>query len=399
MLLAHSDKKCRKTLSVSAIAVLLALTNVARMFLPIFPNRHATRARQRPLGPSQWIALAVLLFAVSPSQQSRADEFMSSSRFHRQLVKPLSMEKVGPFRETILTVAKQSETNVWIDRHVDPSALVNPGPLGPTVYAGLVKVAAERDCVVFPVANVVLVGRENWVDACAAGLMSLPKTSSTANVAWSQLTTPSEAFAAATDQAKTFRLPHDLWPATSLNLVSRPAAANLVVSQFGRRLKSTKDLDPNNSVLLDFKKKATRIYSANETLESTIRQKDPLATIKRLGKKTSVTAVARTHRIAAELVLKNTAGAPRVQGQVADDARTYSLNLVNKPVGAVIQEFAAKAKLKCDIKPEALVAAGQIITMSAEDKTLKELIELAAKHANLKIDWFDGGFSVTVTDD
>ncbi len=77
------------------------------------------------------------------------------------------------FRNGVTGIAKQAQLNVWIDRRVDPTSPVIAGPVGPTVFAAIGKLAARRDCVLMPVANVLLVGRQDWVDQTASSILSL----------------------------------------------------------------------------------------------------------------------------------------------------------------------------------------------------------------------------------
>ena len=113
-----------------------------------------------------WLIFAIVTF---PSV-AKSDNFSQRDPFFAKLAAPMTSVVDGKsFRDAIQGIADQAELNLCLDRRVDPTTPVNLGePAQPTVYAAIEKVAAQRDCVVMPVAGVLLVGREEWVDRTAA---------------------------------------------------------------------------------------------------------------------------------------------------------------------------------------------------------------------------------------
>ena len=323
------------------------------------------------------------------------EELLSSSKFFQQLSAPLSIVVDGqPFRDCVMHVAKRSEINVWIDRQVDPSATIHPGQTGPTVFAALQTIAQQRDCVVMPVANVVLIGRPAWVDSTSAALITCPTSSTAATIQWDEMTTPTVAYAAATGDAgpSDVRLPHDLWPATKLRLIKRPIAANLVLSQFGRHLSSTKTMDPKTSLTNNSDQAVTRGYSTSDEIKSAF--SDSTAKFKTAGKKTFVTALPTAHRLATAILFSKKVPANAKPNRFRADDRQFSLKLENKPAGAAIKSFASTAGAKCIIAPQAAEAASKLVSLEATNKTLAQLIDMVAEKSGLKATWADDTLTI-----
>ena len=338
----------------------------------------------------------VCVLGLSVFTPAQGDEFLAHSRFYKQLSQPINVVFDGkPFRETIVDVAATSGVNVWMDRRVDPTATVSAGQLGPTVIDGLRRVAKQRGCVVMPAANVVLIGPEPWVDGLATALISIPKSYASTNFTWDDLTTPSEAFSMIVDSKTAFRFPHDLWASTDLRHVKRPVAANLVLAQFGRTLKSHKNIDPAESEILRSDVPATRVYSFSERLQSDLKKLDPECECFPQREKLVVKAVAKTHRAILVQYLGQAQPKPANVGPNGNAPqpvkRTFTLNLVATPAMDAINQFAAKLGINCTADEAATESASKLVTLEAKDKTLNELIEMVAKSAGLDVSWQQNG--------
>lgn len=327
--------------------------------------------------------LATTLIVLLGVQPLAADDLLNDSRFVRQLVAPMTQVIVGkPFRETITQVAKQADLNVWIDRRVDPSAPISPGQLGPTVYAVLQQIAKERGCVVTPAANVVVIGRPDWVDATVASLIPIATSTKRMDLQWPDLTTPSEAFTITT--GKSLRLPHDLWPQTELKQVHLAVAINLVYSQFDRQLRAPQSKDSFQSDVASSAKPVTRRYSKEAELQTVLREADPKVRIKTVGDNLAVTTNSLVHRAATDFLL----GRAEPKAKVTLDTPQFSLDLDDAVVaGAALHQFSKTAGMQCTIKPDAMENCQKFITLSVKNKTLRELISLIAKKANVKLEW------------
>ena len=332
----------------------------------------------------------MLFFFALNKSSVQADDLLNSSKFFQQLSAPLNLVIEGQsFRESILTVAQQADINVWIDRQVDPSAPVSPGNTGPNVYAALKSIAAERDCVVMPTANVLLIGRPDWVDGTAAALIACKTSLSATTIQWGPLTTPTQAFtvAAGDKRPSKVNLPHDLWPSTKLQMVKPPIAANLILSQFGRHLSSTKTMDPMTSLPNQTDTLVTRAYTDDESTKAAFESANKQPNFKSTGNKLFVTALAADHRIAANKLFAPQGNNAANQKLGRNDPRQFSLKIENKPAAVAIKSFAGNANAKCVITFQAAERAEQLVTFDATGKTLAELIDITAAKVGLVANW------------
>jgi hypothetical protein len=328
----------------------------------------------------------------------QGDEFRSQDRFFKQLAQPVSLVLEGKsFRETILKVAQQHDVNIWLDRYVDPSRLVAPGQLGPNLYLALAKVSALQDCVVMPVANVVLVGREAWVDATAAALIPTAKTAPKIDLHWQQLTTPREALSTATGMGpeQVLALPHDLWPAVSLKAISRPVATNLVLSQFGRRLHSPNQIDLAATAPLSKQAELLlRSYTNDESLLAAAKSLTPSPVVVAKRPIAALNLTAKQHRLLTAALMteisKNNVAAPRS----IDERKFDSLKFKDAKIADVLNQLAAVAKMKCVFVPEAQELSQQFISLDVADKSLRQLIEIVAEKGSLQVQWSESEFQL-----
>lgn len=347
----------------------------------------------RRLARSGTAILPVVLMVLSTTIQ--ADEFSPESPLSRQLLAPMTSVIDGkPFREALEHVAENAQVNLCVDRRVDPTSPVSPGVLGPDVYSSIKQIAQQHDCVVMPVANVVLVGRAEWVDATATSLMMLTPSGDTpaATVSWPMLTTPAEALRHAAGNASVdIDLPHDLWPSMRWKGVDRRVATALVLAQFDLRVggETFAGQTPLTSVPVEPIQQCTRCYQAGKhsvVLRQTIKQADRGNAFRPAQKSIDVLATATAHRLATDALLA--AFALPKAAQPNEDKRQFSLEL-KAPAGDAIRKFAATANLVCVIDKTADAACRSIVTLHAKDKTLRELIELVAEQADLTATWHD----------
>ena len=336
--------------------------------------------------------LPVVLMVLSTTLQ--ADEFSPESPLSRRLLAPMTSVIDGkPFRDALEQVAGGAQVNLCVDRRVDPTSPVSPGVLGPDVYSSIKQIAGQHDCVVMPVATVVLVGRAEWVDATATSLMMLTQSgdAQAATVSWPTLTTPAEALRHAAGNASVdITLPHDLWPATSWRGVDRRVATALVLAQFDLRLGEETSGDQTlTSVPVEPIQRCRRRYQPGKhgvVLRQTIEQADGGNALRPAKQSIDVLATATAHRLATDALM--TAFALPKAPPPNEDKRQFSLEL-KAPAGDAIRKFAATANLVCVIDETAQTACRSIITLSAKDKTLRELIELVAEQADLTATWRD----------
>ncbi|KAA5547316.1 hypothetical protein FYK55_02665 [Roseiconus nitratireducens] len=307
--------------------------------------------------------------------------------------------------------------NYWIDRKVNPDRAVSPGALGPTRYASLCSIAEAAGAVCFPVDNCVVIGRAEWVDQLAAkfflntaesdnessatvgrAAQSRSRTPARVDVQWPDLTTPSEALARIRGvrsverlpEELRRRLPHDLWPETHWQQIRRDVAEDLVLAQF----------EPAHDVSLRSAPiRCSLPVPAPEQFASSIAQADPEAQVQWLQDAIAVTAKPATQRWVWRRGLEVPAdgnqgvgGAPAPAGarnaikRLREDQRTFTLKVQNKPVGAVLKELAGTVQVPVRFSPAAEPHRGLLVSFSAVDQTLMQLLELASKQASLQLD-------------
>jgi hypothetical protein len=339
------------------------------------------------------ISLTSLLFILCLARVSVGDDFSETSSIYGKLSTPMNSVFDGKsFRSAISGIADQVGLNIWVDRGVDPTAVVTVGSSGPTVYGALSQIAASRDCVLMPISNVLLIGRPDRVAKLTAAIMTSPRASTSADlvdVKWGDLTTPTAALNQSTgNTSDSFQtLPHDLWPKTEWTQINKDVAVALILGQFD--LQFDQSSFPQRLVTSTMKKpgRLKRRYSSAlaKIVRPTITKTDPTARTRVSGKWLETTATFNAHASATEAIfaaLKPTLPDP--------DKDTFTLKQMRTSAGNALQQLCGVAGRRCEIDPGARKACEQTVTVEGKDATLRELIELVAKQAGVKATWGDG---------
>lgn len=326
---------------------------------------------------------------------TRGDDFSERDRLFAQLSLPMTSIVDGkPFRDALAGIAKQANVNLWLDRSVDPTTPVEAGPLGPTVFAALQKLAARRHCVVMPVANVLLVGSAKWVDETTASILSLElsKTPSPADadISWDDLASPSEALqrAVAGDAGVDVEpsLPHDLWPSARWTQMDRRVAVTLVLAQFDRRPQSTASLHNLKGVAASSAGKFTRRYSpgkANAEVRRVMIEVDRGCRFRSSNDWLEATGSVSAHRAAVAAIFQSLAVAA-APDPIKD---TFTLKRMSAPAEHALHQLAQSARKTCVIDASAREACMRIVSIEGEDVTLKQLIDLVAAQVGVVAKW------------
>ena len=332
-------------------------------------------------------------------RSATADDFTSQDRFFAILASPMNSLVDGKsFRGAIQGIAEQTQLNVCIDRRVDPTAPVNVGPVGPSVYAAIAKIAATRDCVVMPVAGVLLVGREEWVDTTTDTLLSLPATrvrGAAAEVRWDDLTTSSDALqqAAGTRVGLNQPIPYDLWPETKWKPISRAVAVSLVLAQFDLKAQATTSFDRIQLVPATGRPSSMRRYAKG--MEEAVRQAmtavDPKSRVRPSAQWCIATGTAKAHRNAAERILAE------AKPDLPDpNQETFTVKRVETNAFNVLNQLAQTAGRKCVIDDNARKACETIVVLEGTDQTLSQLAKLIAQQAGLVTKWTPEALQVSL---
>lgn len=313
-------------------------------------------------------------------------------------------------RLAIKTVAEpqtqpNDHINVWLDRKVNPDAPVSPGGLGPTRYASLCQIANSAGCVCYPVDNCILIGRPEWVaelsrlvlrdDDSAAHRSRRGDVNSTSSVDvhWPSLTTPNEALQIVvghsakhqTDGLAGGILPHDLWPETTLRDISPQLAIELIQGQF---------IHPDAS-RIDLPFERTYRFSGAKAVVNSLRSIDPTLQVKSAGGEMRLLCTPKAHQVFCQQVLsipdpdaKRVTPIPTGNAleRLKSNERIFSLKVSGKPAGPLIQALAGQIGIECQFDPPTNPRLAKLVTFSAVDQTLWDLVRLITDRASLKID-------------
>ncbi len=341
------------------IGRLLAVPEVTASGEPPRPQNHLELIRILPRRSFSHGLICLMLWFVGAGSLAWGDDFSSDTRFFKLLTAPMTSVLDGkPFRSGLERIASQTGLNLWLDRQVDPSVLIELGPVGPTVFAAIEKLAESQDCAVMPVAGVVLVGRENWVQQTAAAILSIPPASrgGLINVSWNDLTTPEEALESVTGDGvasgvsgRQNALPHDLWPAVQWQGIERAVAIALIFAQFDSRADDGKSqLDPTQSF--------TRRYSQGIVTLPVIRQvmraADPSSQVRVAGDWIVARGTIAAHRSATIAMLDQAGDSAGPD----PDADTFQLKKMTTSAENALKQLAQMARKTCIIKAEAVEA-------------------------------------------
>ncbi len=341
------------------------------------------------------LVLAVTWFGTWPGAICAADLSLQD-RMVVQLTKPMQSIVDGrPLRDAINSIAEQAHLNVWLDRRVDPSVPVALGPLGPTAFASLQQLAKSSGCVVMPIANVILIGRQKWVDQTTTTLMSLTLDDSSPrqSIHWDDLTTPQEALAAAVagDVELDNDLPHDLWPAIDWHDLDPRVAVALILAQFDLRPDSTESISKLTTVPTTGRGQFTRQYalslnnsdfrkaflSATKTGRSKVTGR-----VKVDGETVSATGSAAAHRTAL------TAALTSIRPKSVDiDRSTFTIKRLRTSAMNAFAQLAKLAGRTCQIEPAAQEACQKPVSVEGTDLTLRELTNRVAAEVGVTVSW------------
>ncbi|MEM8669989.1 MAG: hypothetical protein AAGG48_20850 [Planctomycetota bacterium] len=332
-----------------------------------------------------------------PASCGLADDYSPTSRTVVSLSKPMTSIVDGQsFRSGLRRITDEAKLNLWLDRHVDPSALISVGPVGPTVFAAIEKLAASQNCVIAPIDHVVLVGRAEWVDRTLATLLNLKRISRPrlTMIQWEDLATPAEALAQASGSTLNVKIPHDLWPATKWTAMDRRVAVSLVLAQFDVKATfATSDAADFKIQRIAESSAVTRKYfpgGQTSEIQKLIAGLDPNNVTKKTGNQLAIKASATAHRELVAALIK----AKQPEGP-DPDADTFTVRRMTTTAANALQQLAASAGKKCVIEASAQEACTTMVTIEGKDVTLKELVQMVATQANVKATW--SGDSVVVS--
>lgn len=328
-----------------------------------------------------------------------------------------------PLRETLDQFARLGGYNLWVDRRIDPDQTVSL-PAGPkTLFWALDQVATAAGVKVVAIGNLVLVGRPAWVDRLT-GLILINgdrfRQFPPAMISWPEATTPAEAILAIGPIAEENRkrpkpqgappadappLPHDLWPATRLQAIPRPLAKLLVESQFDP-IDNNDNNDDKARADERFDEDAAAVpkrlivrYPAGPhlaQLRQGVAAADPSAAVKPLAARDSVEVIGSSAAHVAAIRALLSRPPSETPPKVDIDRVRFAFNLRGVQAGLAFQNLATAADHTLEIDPAAQAACLQLVMLQAEDKTLRQLVELIAQQVGVRATWGDHRLQISL---
>lgn len=373
--------------------------------------RTATRALGR--WPALAMALSAALLCLPPGPVAAATKtWLTGTALQRRLATPIDLLWSGvALRDALKSLADTQDVAILLDRRVDPGQLLRVSIRQSPLSAVLQEIAYRQEiavCMVGPVAYfgpAETVHRLRTVVALRAEeAAKLPtelsrRLSRSEPMAWDDLAEPRQLLE---DLARQGRLklhgleqvPHDLWAAASLPPLPLLERIALVAAQFDL----TCTIDAAGVATLQpipAEVAIVRSYDGGRQPEHVARQfasLAPHAQIKIAGEKVWVKGLLEDHeQIAAPRQPANHPPTPTHPPNTApgdEFARSrYTLKVVEKPLGPVLEQLAAQMQLELRIDRGQLQQAGasldQRVTFSVKEATVDELFAAALKSTGL----------------
>lgn len=353
----------------------------------LLPDRIPDQNLHRRIGTqySGMIAQVAMIFLqlLSTNMVLAIDTFDESEGFSRRLKGRTSSVLDGKtFRSALERLTEANQLNLWLDRQVNPSAILSVGPVGPTVFLAIQKIAASQSCEVMPISNVVLVGRSSWIDQMTEEILKTPqgRMGLRIDLEWEKLSTPKEVMQKllGTTETSASGLPHDHWPETRLLKVHKGVAQLLIEGQFAQA--PSKSATPGlPTIKRTYRLETPTAGEAQKDLKGIV----PDARFDKFSEGLSIRANARDHRLVTQWILS------RHDSQQGVDVNkdTFSLNKLSTSAENAFQQLAKTANLRCVIQAEAQPACKRLVTLEGKDVTLRFLIEKIAQQIDVQVEW------------
>jgi hypothetical protein len=364
------------------------------------------RKSQGGLRPSVSLvaASAVCLLAVAAGAKERAaPSWFTGKAFDQQLELSTDLACANrPLGAVLGNLAQSQRLAIWLDRRVDPDRLLALSVSAEPLKSVLAQIAARERLGCSTLGPVVYFGPADAATKLRTlaylrreELKPLPAARRKAFEAmrtwqWSDLATPRDLLSGLAREAHVElsgleQIPHDLWPARSLPLLSWIDRLTLITIQFDLTFQIAADGKSVALVALPEKVAASRTYPAGadgrETVQVWARQ-FPQADVRLAGDH----IVVRGHVEDLEAIVAGATARGTKTKTTSPGKQVYKLT-TEKPLAVLLDELGKRLDLDFQLDRAAIAAAGiatdQIVSVKVEDVSLDELINAVLGPAKL----------------
>ncbi len=380
----------------SAIACLSGRLGPIAMAVPILMASCAVAADEPATEPPQWLTGAPL---------------------ERQLETPIAMLRwsSNPLRAALNSLARSQQIALFLDRRVDPDQtvelVVQDEPVweviqrlasgghfgscrvGPVVYLGPAETAAV-------LGTVVELRRESvrqWPTATSRRLRTRHC------VGWPELAEPRDLIAQAAREAGVALdglelVPHDLWPAVDLPPLDFVEEMSLLLAGFGLTFEMAEREPRIRLVPLPASATIERSYrlpgQQAERVAELLRERFPEAAFERRADGLAVRGPIEVHRIV-ERWMRGESAPATIRQPVGAGEVQYTLEIKNKPVGAIATALAERLGLQIQYDPRVLDKLDKPVSFRVERVSREDLLRALLRPAGLSFQITDNTLMVT----
>ena len=345
----------------------------------------------------------------SPPRISAPIEWQSGLAMKRQLAAPIGVQWSGvPLRAALMNLARSQRVAILVDRRVDPDQRLDLAVQNQPVKDVLRDVAASQELGMTLVGSVVYFGPATYTSqlrtVCelraeeirALAPTAMRKWLSMEPLVWDDFATPREVLSNLAAKAGIRivgleQVPHDLWPATDLPLLTLADRLTLILGQFGLAFQAAPDGNSISLSPLPARAALVRSYpggSQPKLLAEKWAEAAPQCEFKISGGRIYVRGRLEDHEEIAALLHptsrppgqtpSRSEPKPVAKGKSPPGEIRYTVRQATSSLGSLLRQVSRQAQLSLKIDEAGLQQAGislqQQVSFSVENATLDELL-------------------------
>jgi len=364
-------------------------------------TENAVAAAARGLFPA---FAAVFLLGPVAAVAAEAVRWRTGVEFRRQLHAPVGVTlSANPLRNALSDLARDQKVAVFLDRRVDPDQKVDFSADNMPLEELLRRLAGSKQLGVCYVGPVVYVGPSSATTRLPtlAALRKEEQQKLPAEIRrrlavarswqWDDLATPRDLFTELGAQSKirmfgvTERIPHDLWPATSLPPLPFADRMSLLAAGFGLTFEFSPDGTAVRLIPVPENATVSRTYTVGSSaagLAAQLGEKFPRSKIRATGRQIAVVGPLEDHTMIARLLSGDPVRRPSGNGGAAGKM-VFTLRVEDAPVGAILKTLANKPNIDVKYDPSLVPKLRQLVSVSVKEATLEEFLEATLEPAGL----------------